>query len=101
MLLVVGNFAKAQYRGPREYPYGGVRPNYSVADEQRIAHEITALSKARSRGEGVHPNVLPWPAQEYAEVYDGRYHEQNQELVPPRGDYAAEPEPLIADDQRW
>ena len=83
VLFVGDSAAKAQYRGPREYPYGGARPNYSRADKERIAHEITSISKARSRGEDVGPYVLPEPTREYADVHDSRYYEEEQEPAPP------------------
>ena len=82
LLLFGGSTAKAQYRGPREYPYGGARPNYSMADKQQIAHEITSLSKARLRGEDVRAYELPEPTREYAEVYDSRYYGPSQERAP-------------------
>lgn len=87
MLLMGGGLAQAQSRGSREYPYGGRRPNYSLAERERIAHDITSLSQARSRGEDVGAYVLPKPEREYAEVYDSRYYE-------------AEPAPPSVEDQR-
>lgn len=97
MFFVGGSAAKAQYRGPREYPYGGARPNYSRADNEQIAHEITSLSKARLRGEDVRAYQLPEPTREYAEVYDSRYYEAP---APLGVEYVAEPERPGADDQR-